>query len=317
MACGFVAALAVPAIATAQTYPARPVRMIVPYAPGGVTDVYGRMTAHEMEKTLGHSIVVENRAGGGGALGTGLAAKAVPDGYTVVVASAGPLIILPTLQKDLSYDPYKELIPIGQVFDSTLLLSVRTDSKIGTLRELVEAAKARPGKLTYSHPGTGSQTQLYVELFKSVAGIDLTSVPYKGELPAFTDFIAGRIDVTTGSYGTVLPYVKNGTVKVLAQFGDTRSPVLPDVPTAKEAGFPGAAAGAWLGMNAPTGTPAAAIGKLSEALVSAMKNREIREKLNETAYTAVGSTPEAYGEFLKAEQAKWVPLLRKLDLKME
>jgi len=317
MACGFVAALAVPAIATAQTYPTRPVRMIVPYAPGGVTDVYGRMTAHDMERVLGQSIVVDNRPGGGGGVGTGVAAKAAPDGYTMVLTSAGPLIILPTVQKDLPYDPYKDFVPIGQVFDSTMLLSVRTDSKIGTLRDLVEAAKARPGKLTYSHPGAGSQTQLYVELFKAVAGIDLTSVPYKGELPAFTDFIAGRIDVTTGSYGTVLPYVKNGTVKILAQFGDARSPVLPDVPTAKESGFAGAVAGGWAGLNAPTGTPAAAIGKLSESLVFAMKNREIREKLNETAYTAVGSTPEAYGEFLKAEQAKWVPLLRKLNLKME
>lgn len=301
----------------AQTFPARPVRLVVPFAAGGLTDVVIRLMAPEMEKGLGQPAIIENRPGGGSAAGISYVAKAPPDGYISGFISAGAMVIQPVIQKDFPYDPVKDLAPVGLVFQAPLIWSVKADSPWKSVRGLVAYAKANPGKLTFGTNGAGDLPHLLIELLKDEAGINIVPVHYKGEAPAFQDFLGGRIDVTTAGYGTLEQYLKSGSVRTIAQLGDTRSSLYPDLPTAKEQGFANVVGTGWLGMVAPAGTPKDALNKLSDSLGRAARSQAVRDKLATQYAVPVGSTPEAFAEFVQQQRARLTPILKRLDIKTD
>jgi tripartite-type tricarboxylate transporter receptor subunit TctC len=303
--------------AAAQTYPSKPITLILPFPPGGLADATVRAIAPEMEKPLGQPLIIDNRPGGNGAIGVAAIARAAPDGYTAGFTNLGAIVILPAVQKNLPYDASKDLAPVGLVFETPLVWAVKTSSPIRTLKDLVAHAKANPGKLSFGLSGAGGTPHLIVELLKDEAGIDVLPVPYKGEAPAFTDFLGGRIDVSTAGYGNLEPHLKSGAVRIIAQLGPERSPLYPDIPTARESGFPRVAGVAWLGFNAPAATPRESVAKLSQALATAVRTPVVRERLARQYTVPVGSTPEQYGQFLREENARWTPILKRLDLKFD
>jgi tripartite-type tricarboxylate transporter receptor subunit TctC len=287
----------------------------VPFATGGNLDITARVMAKEMESVLGQPLIIDNRVGAGGVVGAGFVAKAPPDGYTFMINGLGPIVIASIVQKDLPYDPQKELGPLSLVFESPIYISARTGTGLNSLKDLVASAKANPGKLTVSHPSTAGGAHLGIELFKQEAGIDIQAVGYKGEAPAVVDFIGGRLDLTTANIAVIGPHIKSGAAKILVQLGATRAPSLPDVPTAAESGFPGAVTSVWAGMNVPAGTPAEVVGRLNAAVVAAVKSSSVQQNLANFGQVPIGSGIEAYAEFLRRERAKWTPIVTKLDLR--
>lgn len=303
--------------AHAQAFPSKPVRWIVPTAPGAVVDTTLRALVQEMEKTLGQPGVVENRAGGGGAVGVGAAAKSAPDGYTVVLGFPSSMVTLPMLQKDLPYDPWRELAPVSLLFNAPFYLSTRANSSFKSLKDLIDAAKARPGQVTIGHGAIGGVPHLAVELLREVAGVEFNQVFYKGDAGAVVDFLGGRLDLVSANAAAFQSQLKDGSVRMLFQFGERRSQSLPNVPTASEQGYPKVVGASWVGVSAPTGTPGAAINRLSEAIAAAVAAGPVRERLAQFGLDGAGSTAAAYGEFLRGEQEKWGPIVKRLNLKID
>ena len=290
---GLVLGLA-PACASAQAaasdqaggYPSRPVRLVVPYAPGGVSDIIGRVLAQKMTEVLGQSMVVENRAGAGGMVGTGAVAKGTPDGYTIVLSSLSAYAIGPRMVKAPPYDPVNDFTPIGAVALTPTILTVGAGTPFRTVRELVAYAKANPGKLDYGSSGIGSVAHISAELLRAAAGVDLTHVPYKSAALSYPDMIAGSLAMVFDALPSAIVHVRTGKARPVAMMSDRRSSLLPDVPTFAEAGYPGVTLRLWVGLHGPPGMPAAIVQKLSDAIARALATPDLRER-----FAAVGADP--------------------------
>ncbi|SFP80223.1 Tripartite-type tricarboxylate transporter, receptor component TctC [Variovorax sp. PDC80] len=289
----------------ASTYPSRPIKLIIPYAVGGSTDQTGRLMAKSLSERLGQAVVVENRAGAGGTLGQDFVAKASADGYTLLFSAAGPLTVTPHTYAKLSYDPVKSFEPIALVATQPLLLAVKPGLKADSVAELIAQAKANPGKLSYGSFGNGSAAHLAGEYFKTLTGVDMVHVPYKGSGPALVDLVAGQIDLMFDVFSTSAPLVKAGKLRALAITSTERSPQFPQVPTMQQAGVAGFEAGTWFGLLAPAGTPRPVIDKLSAAVNAALGEKELQETLASQGASVRGGTPEQFRSYFLAEYDKW------------
>jgi tripartite-type tricarboxylate transporter receptor subunit TctC len=284
-----------------QAYPARPIRVILSVPAGGTPDVLARTVTPAMSELLGQQLVVDNRGGAGGRISAELASQAAPDGYTLYLTSPGALTIVPHISKNVPYHALKDFAPISLISTGPFLLLVHPSVPVKTVQDLVALARAEPGKLNYSSAGNGTANHLAMELFKSVAGVNFTHVPYKGAPQAVTDLLGGRVNVTMNSIGPVLAHVKAGRLRALGVAGAKRSPQLPDVPTITEAGVPGYESGSWLGLLAPAKTPPKIIARLNEVTVKAVRSPGPRGRLEELGAEPVGSSPEEFARLIRRE----------------
>jgi tripartite-type tricarboxylate transporter receptor subunit TctC len=302
--------------ASAQGFPSKPVRIIVPFPPGGGTDVVARTVAPKMQEILGQTVLIENRAGAGGNIGTELVAKSPADGYTLLVASAATAINN-TLAKNPGWDLNKDFAPVVLLVLNQSLLAVHPSVPATNVRELIALAKARPGQLTFASYGNGSSAHLIGELFKMMAGVDLLHVPYKGAAPAVNDLLGGQVNLLFGDVAALLPHVKAGKLKSLGIGSARRFGGLPEVPTIAEAGVPGFEGGGFLGLAAPAGTPREAINALNAAALKSLAAPEVNERLNALASPPVGEAPEYFGRFLRGEIDKWARVIRAGNIKAD
>lgn len=293
----------------ADAYPAKPIRLIVPFPPGGGTDAIARAVANQLSTTLKWNFVVENRPGSGGNIGVDAAAKAAPDGYTIVLGQTSNLAINPTLYGHLPYDPLKDLTPVALVASAPLVFVVKADSPYKNLAELVAAAKAKPGSLNFASPGNGTVAHLTAELLQHEAGVRFTHVPYKGSSTALTDLLGGRVQLYGSSVPTLLGHIKNGQLRPIVVTSTQRDPNLPDVPTVAET-YKGFEAVTWFGFVAPTGTPQAIVAKLNAEINKALKSPELKKRLNDEGATVLGGSPEQFGALIKSEIGKWAPVVK-------
>ena len=307
--CLLLAFAAAPAPASAQDYPSRPIRLVVPYPPGGGNDTLGRLVAQRLSTALGQQVFVENRAGAGGNLGTELVAHAKPDGYTLTLGFVANMAMTPHLGK-LNYDPVKDFAPISMVAQGYQILVVNPAFPAKTVPELVALAKAKPGTLNYASGGNGSPLHLVAELFKIAAGVDIQHIPYKGSTPAAAAVLAGDTQMVFGGVVSSLPFVKAGKLRALAVTSPKRIDAAPDVPTLVELGYAGVEASSWYGLFAPAGTPPAIIARLNREMVALGKNPEHRAQLDKQGQEAVYSTPEELAAYVRSESDKWARVIK-------
>src|SRR5437899_6086691 len=300
-----LAALALPAIAHGQSYPARPIRMIVAYPPGGGTDIVGRVVAHKLAEVLGQAVVVENRGGASGNIGTEIVARATPDGYTILMGNVAPNAINVSLFRNLPFDPVADFAPVTLVASTPNILVVHPSTPARTVKEVVALAKAKPGTLNFASAGVGSSSHLAGELFRILAGADIVHVPYKGAGPAMVDVLSGQVQLYFATMPAAMPHVKSGKLAPVAVTSSRRSQALPDLPTTAEAGVPGYEASTWYGVLAPAHTPAAVIARLHENIVKILAVPETRARLADQGFEPVGNSPEEFGAYIKSEIAKW------------
>jgi tripartite-type tricarboxylate transporter receptor subunit TctC len=296
--------------AHAQSWPSRGIRIIVPFAPGGSTDVFARLIGERLATALGQSVVVDNRAGAGGNIGADAVAKAPPDGYTLLMATTGVMAINNAMYKNLSYDAEKDLKPVIYIASITNVLIVPADSPLKSVPDVIAAAKAAPGKLSFASSGSGSSTHISAELFRLMTGTELLHIPYKGSGAAMPDLISGRVSMMFENMPGVVGYIKAGKVKVLAVTGAQRTPALPDVKTVAESGVPGYESLSWSGIAAPAGTPTEVVARLNREINTILANPEMKQKLAEQGADAVGGTPEAFSAHIARERQKWSKVVR-------
>lgn len=298
--------------ATAQTYPSKPIRIVVPFSPGNTGDIVVRLIGQKLSEKLGQQVVVDNRPGAGAIIGTEAVAKAAPDGYTILTGSNGSFGINSSLYSKLPYDPVKDFTPITQVGNVSYLLAVANNHPANSVKEFVALAKAEPGKRTLAY--TASVSQLFGALFQLAAGISLTPVPYKSLSTEFIDVSSGQVDALLETVTGQLPQVKAGRIKVLAVASAKRSMLLPEVPTIAESGYPGFEAGGWVAFFAPAETPRDIIARLNIEIVQILQTPEVKEKLLQNGFEVVGGTPEQLGAVVKADIAKWARVFKEANL---
>ncbi|WP_298277230.1 tripartite tricarboxylate transporter substrate binding protein [uncultured Bradyrhizobium sp.] len=301
--------LLAPVATSAQEFPAKPIRLIVPFPPGGPNDIIARVIGQKMSELTKQPIIVDNRAGQGGVLGTDAVAKAAPDGYTVAIASAGALAISPSMEK-VGYDTLRDLAPVTLVATVPEMLVVATDVPARNMSELVALAKAQPGKLNFASSGPGSLPHLACELFKLTAKIDIVHVPYRGAAPAVNDLLGQQVQMTFLDLPVILPQIKAGALRPIALGGRERAPTAPDVPTTAEVGMPDLIIENWYGMVAPARTPPAIVAKLNRIATEAMADPAIKAKLAEQGLVLVGDTPEHFRDFIAADIKKWAKVMQ-------
>ena len=317
LAMAFAAAvLAVAGVGQAQDYPSKPIRMVIGFPPGGLVDVVGRQLTTKMSESLGQPIIIDNRGGAGGSIATQAVASAPPDGYTLFMAF-DTHAVNPHIYKGLRYDTFKDFAPVSMVARIPLAFASPKSFGPNTIAELVKAAKAKPGAITYGSVGAGSSGHLAAEQFKLIAGVDLLHVPFKGGAPAMNALLGEQINLLVFAPTAAIPHIKAGKLKVLAVTGKKRASALPDAPTMAEAGYPQLDSGAWIGMVAPAGTPQPIIARLNGELRKAMQDPAIRGKLAEQAVELEASTPEEFGAFVRAEHDKWGKLIKDANLNIE
>jgi tripartite-type tricarboxylate transporter receptor subunit TctC len=304
------------ACALAQ-YPNRPLRLIVPFPPGGAVDVLGRAIALNVRDTLGQSIVIDNRPGFGGAVGSEIAARATPDGYTLLMGSTSTISINPALVSKLAYDPARDFAPITQVAFVPHLLVSSTSVAAATLKEFIAHVRARPGQLSYGSAGSGTPHHIALEMFKQMAGIDVVHVPYKGTAPAVIDLLAGRIACMSAEILAVLPHVRAGKLRALGIATPARNPLAPDIPTVSEAGVPGFEVTSWYGILAPAGTPREVTARLARDIAKTLASADMRQRFSDLGATPVGSTPEEFAAFIRREGLKWAQAVKASGAKVE
>jgi tripartite-type tricarboxylate transporter receptor subunit TctC len=304
-----VLVLLLAATATAQTYPSRPVRIVIPLSPGGTTDVPGRIIAQKLSESLGQNFFVENRAGAGGTIGADFVAKARPDGYTLLL-TASPFVIAPHVYKKMPYDALADFAPVVRIATGAYVLVVHPSLGVNSVKELIEAAKKEPGKIDFASSGNGSAQHLVSELFMYMAGIKLNHVPYKGSGPAQNDLMAGIIKVSFVGTPIAIPHMKSGKLKPLGVSTAKRSPEMPDVPTVAEAGVPGYEAIVWIGLLAPAGTPREIVVKLNGDIAKLIRTEEVRKLIGPTGMEPDPDTPEQFAAYLKADFDKWGKVVR-------
>ncbi len=299
--------------APAGSYPNRPIRLISPYEPGGGVDIMARLVARNLSTELGVAVVVENRPGAGGVVGTQVLTAAAPDGYTLILDSPSPLVVAPHLMKKLNYDPQKDLEPISLIADVPAVLLVRNDSPIHTVDDLLALARKEPGKLTFSSSGLGGTAHLSAQLLKVLADVDMLHVPYKGTAPAIQAVLTGEVTMTFADMTAGLPFAKNRQLRAVAVTTPKRNPALPDVPTVAET-VPNYASSVWYGLLAPKGTPRPIIDKLHHALVKFVQTPDVHKMLVDEGAEPAGSSPEQFRAFIRRESDRWGDVLRKSGL---
>ena len=304
------------AASVAAAYPARPIRLIVPFAPGGSNDIMARLAGQKLSESLGTQVVVDNRAGGSGIIGTDIAAKAAPDGYTVLMMSL-TLAVNPSLYSKLPYDTEKDLAPVTLVASAPLMLVVHPSIPAKSVQELIAYAKANPGKLNFGSGGPGTTPHLAGEMLKAMAGIRMTHVPYKGGGPALNDLVGGQIQLMLENIPSTLPHAKSGRLRALALSGLKRSPLVPDLPTLDEAGLKGYEIVGWNGLFVPSGTPRQIVTRLHGDIAKALAQPDVKERLATMGAEPVGNTPEEFRAFVKAEIVKWAKVVKAAGLKVE
>jgi tripartite-type tricarboxylate transporter receptor subunit TctC len=302
-----VAAIAAPA--AAQDYPVRPIRIIVAYTPAGATDILARAVGQKMSENWGQPVIVDNRPGAAGNIGTEIAAKSAPDGYTLLMATAGTHGINPGLYRKLNWDP-KEFIGVSLVAMVPNILVVNNALPVKSVKELIAYAKANPGKLSYGSPGLGSTAHLSMELFKSMTGTNMIHVPYKGSAGVMADVISGQIALTMDNIPPYLPQVKAGKLRALAVSPSKRTPAAPEIPTVAEAGVPGYDSGAWFGLVAPAGTPKPILDALNFAVVEALKDPATQKSLQDLGVDVVGDSAKEFEAYIKLEIPKWTAVVK-------
>ena len=316
--CLLIAALvATSASAWAQTYPARPVRMIVGFPPGGPSDIVARTVAQKLTASLGQPVIVENRAGAGGVIATELIAKSPPDGYNLIHGTIGGIAVAMSLNPNRGYDTLRDLAPITQTVTVTNILITHPSVPVKSVKELLALARAKPGVLNYGTSGAGTVTHLAGELLKHLARVDITHVAYKGSAPSLTALLAGEVDLSYENSLITLPHIRSGRVRALAVTGSQRSRLLPDLPTIAEAGLPGYGASGWYGLLAPAATPRPVIGRLHAEAVKALRLPDVVERLSGQGAEPVGNTPEDFGAFIHSEIDKWANLVKAANMKVE
>jgi len=299
--------------APADNYPSRPIRLITPYEPGGGVDIMARLVARNLTSELGVSVVVENRPGAGGVVGTQALTVAAPDGYTLILDSPSPLVVAPYLMKKLNYDPQKDLAPISLIADVPAVLLVKNDSPIHSVKDLLALARKEPGKLTFSSSGLGGTAHLSAQLLKVLADVDMLHVPYKGTAPAIQAVLTGEVTMTFADMTAGLPFAKNHQLRAVAVTTPQRNPALPDVPTVAEA-VPNYASSVWYGLLAPKNTPRPIIDKLNQAIVKFVQTPDVNKMLVEEGAEPKGSSPEQFRVFLQQESERWGNVIRKSGL---
>ncbi|SDC72583.1 Tripartite-type tricarboxylate transporter, receptor component TctC [Cupriavidus sp. YR651] len=315
-----VAWMALPATAQPQGplqawAPAKPIRLIVPYGPGGSSDVIARSIAAEMSRGLGQQVIVDNKGGGQGLIAMQDAARSAPDGYTMVLGHVGTLAVNPAMMPKLPYDPLKDFMPVTLLAKVPMVFAVGPNVRAGSLPAFLSLAKAKPGVLTYGSAGNGSAGHLAFEMLKVTAHADLVHVPYKGTGAQMTDLLAGNIDAASAGLPGFLPHVKAGKLHILAVGSAERLPAIPDVPTVAEQGYPGFESSQWFGLMVPANTPAPVIERLHAEALKALGSPAVRQRLAEDSSTAVGQGPEAFARFIRTEQKRWGDVVRSAHVK--
>jgi len=309
--------LVLPGTAQAQQWPAKPIRFIMPFVPGGGTDFVGRLISPKLSETLGQQVLVENRGGAGGNIGVELAAKSEPDGYTMVLGTIGNIAVNPALYGKLAVDPLRDLTPVSQTSIVLNVLVVHPSLPVKTVRDIIALAKKNPGKLTYGSSGMGAADHLAGELFNRIVGTELVHVPYKGGGPAMADLVGGNITLSFATMVSVLPHWKSGRLRPIAFTLPERTPLFPDIPTIGEAGVPGFAVTNWYGVFFPAKTPRPIIDRMNSAVNAALKLPDIVERHHGAGIVPTGSTPEAFDKFIRAESARFARLVKEANLKVE
>ena len=300
----------------ADVYPSKTIRLVVPFAPGGGSDIVARLLSPKMTEALGQTVVVDNRAGASANLGAAVVAKAAPDGYTLLLANAN-YTINPSLFKTLPFDPVREFAPVALLANVTNVLAIHPSIPAKSVKELISFAKAHPGQLNFASPGNGTSSHLAGELFRQVAKIEVVHIPYKGATPAITDLIAGQVSFTMASVLSVLPYAKQGRLRMLAVTTAKRSGALPDIPTISEAGLPGFEVSNWYGILATGGTPRPAVDRLNSELARIARVPDLAEKLAAQGADPATGTPEEFERFIQAELKKWSAVVRSAGINPE
>jgi tripartite-type tricarboxylate transporter receptor subunit TctC len=303
--------------AHAQQYPSRAVRIIVPYPPGAITDAVPRMVADKLRDEWNQPVVVENRPGAGGRIGTEAVAKAAPDGYTLVLGIPDTVVIAPFLFKSMPYDPQRDLTPVTNLARQSYLLIARQDVPVATVADVIRTAKASPGKLRFASWGEGSAGHLSMEMVKSMAAVDLQHIPYKGSAAALLGLLGGEVDMMFAGYSTTLPHIKAGKLKVLARTSANRVAITPDIPTMAESGFQGYEVQAWYGLFAPAQTPRPIVDQIQAAVVRALNHPDVKSRVESYYAEIVGNTPDDFAKAIREEQARWSGLIRILKLSLD
>jgi tripartite-type tricarboxylate transporter receptor subunit TctC len=308
--------MAAPLLGQAQAWPSKPLRLVVPFAPGGSSSIVARAVAAEMEKGLGQAIVIDNRPGGGGNVAMQDVARAEPDGYTLIIGHIGTLAVNPFMFESLPFDTNRDFAAVSLLAKVPNIFVVHADVPVNDMREFVALAKKQPGKLYYGSAGNGSAGHLAMEYLKLVAGIDIVHVPYKGTGPNLIDLVAGRTQASSAGTPPLLPHVKAGKLRVIAVGSTQRLSILPDVATVAEQGYPGFETTQWYGLNAPGKTPAPIIKRLADEAAKAARRPAVAERFAVDSAEAVGSTPQEYAAFIAREQARWGDVVRKARIQV-
>lgn len=314
LALGTCATLATAATQAEENYPNRPLRLVVAQSSGGGTDIAARLFGEKLGEALGERVVVDNRPGAGGIIGTELVASAAPNGYTLIMVSVNHTT-LPSLHKTLPYDPIKDFSPISRLIAYPFLLAVHPSVPAKSVSELISVARAKPGQINYASGGNGSSAHLHAEVFKSLAGVKMVHVPYKGTAAAVTALVSGEAQIAFYSASALLPHVKAGRLHALATTGDARAAKFPNLPTVAEAGLSGFKAETWAGMLAPAQTPKSVINRLNGELIRILHLPDVKQRLSALGFEAVGSTPEAFHAVIREEVAKWLKVVKQSGAK--
>ena len=300
--------------AAAQDFPSRPIRMVIAFPAGGPTDFVGRLLADKLKDSLGQ-VIIENKPGANGAIGADFVAKSQPDGHTLFLTTVGAVAITPNMRKDLPYDVLRDFAPVTLVVRNTTVLVVRAESPANSAKDLVAMAKAKPGALPFASTGVGSTTHLALELLQTAAGIKFVHVPYRGAAPALTDLLGGQVEAFYADVPVLMPQIAAGKVKPLGAASGQRNPMLPNVSTLAEIGYPDTQSDNWYGLLAPAKTPPAVIAKLNAAFVTAINDPVVKDKLIKSGAIPIANTPEQFGQILKDELARWGKVVREKDIK--
>ncbi len=312
-----LAILAPHAARAADAYPAKPVRFVVAFPPGGGTDIIARAIAQKLAERIAQQVVVDNRPGAGGNIGTDIVAKSAPDGYTMLMGSAGPLAINASLFGKMPFDPIKDLAPVTLAASTPNVLVVHPSLRAATVKELIALAKARPGEINFASSGHGTPAHLAGELFNSMVGVKMVHVPYKGAAPALADLLGGQVQLMFSTMPPALPHVKDGKLRALAVTSAKRSPAAPDIPTLDEIALPGFEANTWHGVVVPAGTPATIVARLNREIVAILHLPDVVERFSSQGAEALGSTPEEFAAYIRSETLKWAKVVRDSGAKAE
>jgi tripartite-type tricarboxylate transporter receptor subunit TctC len=303
--------------ALAQAFPNKPLRLICPFPPGGAVDIASRAIAQELSKNLGQPVTVENRPGAGGNIGGAEAARANPDGYTIFMTTSGIQAINPVLYAKMPFDPNKDLVPVSALVSLNNVLVLHPSIKANSVPEVIAMAKSQPGAMNYASSGSGTSIHMSGEMFKSLTGVNITHIPYKGSAPAMTDLLGGQVMMMFDNIPSAIPHIKSGKLKALATTGSKRDPLLPDLPTLAEAGVAGYESGVWFGLAVPANTPRDVVMKLNAEAIKGTRSPDFVKRMTELGYNIMGTSPEVMLDMSRAEVQRWGPIVRSSGAKAD